>query len=404
MKIRNLIVLGLFFGLPGASALAGTISSVTNVSITPLNPSPGQTVAVSWTYNQPDPFNDPRAVILVGTTCAIQSANTAGQSIVAGDGCTPGSQVNGTGCVTPPMAPNEAAGAHTVSRNITIPSNLTPGNTYYVIVGMNNYSMNLNPTLSGTAVQNCTSFTIPLPPPYIHLTKTAEGTTANVGDKVLFTIYYDAGNITTFKITDAVDPRFTIVNVYNGGNAVGQNITWNLGSIGSPKQSFVSFLAQVNSGVAGDILPNTAIGSSVEILSSPSNEADVAIAEPELSIQKSVNLSTASIGTTLTYSLNYTNGGTTLSEYQNFDNGMPPGWNNTGGTWSAAGGVLSGTAPAGTFPDIVDSTMTPVHNGIYTVDMEVSSNDTGYFDSVFVFNASDPVTVGGAYHARISSD
>jgi hypothetical protein len=52
MKIRNLIVLGLFLGLSSSSALAFSVTGISGLSITPSNPSPGQTVAVTWTYTQ----------------------------------------------------------------------------------------------------------------------------------------------------------------------------------------------------------------------------------------------------------------------------------------------------------------------------------------------------------------
>ena len=406
MKIRNLIVTGLFFGLLVSTAQAGVISSVTGVSINPSNPSPGQNVTVTWTYNQPDAFNDPHGLIVVGPTCALQAAGTAGQSIVAGDGCVPTAQVNGTGCVTAPMAPNEAAGNHTVSKTVAIPSNLTPGTTYYVIVGMKNYNIYMNPSVSVEA-QNCVSFTIPLPPPYINLNKVAEGTTGNIGDKVLFTINYDTGNVTNFKITDTVDARFTILNVYNGGVQTGQAITWTLGNISVPQKSSVSFLVQINAGTAGTIIPNTAYGTSNEVGSTASNNAQVAIAQPGLSILKSVSSSTALVGDTVTYSLSYSNIGTTLAEYQNFNSGTYPGtWTQpvAGGTWTAVSGYLEETMNYGAiYPGLLDTSVTISHDAIYIIDMRVDSTNP-IFDAVFRFNYQDAGAVTNAYQARISSD
>ena len=398
MKIRNIIVLNLFLALASSSAWA-QISSVTGVSITPSNPSPGQTVSVNWNYTQATAFNDPRFFILVGPTCAAQPAGTAGQSIVMGDGCVSGAVVNG-GCNT--NGTNEAAGGHAMTRSITIPAGLTPGTTYYVIVGMADYYIGLNPTPS-LQQQACVSFTVPLPPPYITLTKIAEGTTANVGDKVLFTIKYDAGNITNFQISDAVDSRYTILQVFNGGAAAGQNITWTLGNMSVPQKSSVSFLAQVNPGPAsGDIIPNNANGSSNEV-SATSNNAQVVIAQPGLSILKSVSSTSAAIGDTLTYSMSYSNIGTTLSDYENFDDGLiPAGWTQSpaGGTWDASSGYLQQTAAVGTYPALLDNSMTPLHDAIYTYDVRISNLSLD-FDAVLRFNWTDP---NNYYMARISSD
>ncbi len=243
---------------------------------------------------------------------------------------------------------------------------------------------------------------------YITLIKVAEGTTANIGDKVLFTVNYDAGNVSNFKITDAVDSRFTILSVFSGGTAVGQNITWSLGTIGSPQKGSVSYLVQVNAGASGAIIPNTAIGTSNEVPSSPSNVAQVAVGEPGLSILKSVSSATAAVGDTLTYSMSYSNTGTTLSEYQNFNDGnVPAGWtidSGTGGTpgnWSAASGFLeeTNTLCASCYPALMDSTMTSLHDGIYILDMRI--NPANIFDTVFRFNYVD---TNNYYMARISSD
>ncbi len=406
MKIRNFIVTALFWIL-ATSASWAQISSVTGVSISPASPSPGQTVTVNWTYSQATAFNDPRFFIVVGPTCPVATSGTAGVSIVTGDGCVPSSSVNG-GCNT--NGTNEAAGSHAMSRTITIPTGLTPGTTYNVVVAMADYYIGLNPTVSGGAVQSCASFTVPLPPPYINLTKIAEGTTANVGVTVLFTINYDAGNIHNFQITDAVDPRFTILTVYNGGTALGQNITWSLGNISVPQKSSVSFLAKVNPGpVSGDIIPNSANGTSTEIASSPSNVAQVTIGLPGLSILKSVSSTTAAIGDTVTYSLSYSNVGTTLADYQNFDSGaVPGGWTvdaGTGGspgTWDAIPGYLEETSTlCGTcYPAMMDNSMAPIHDGIYTVDMRIDSANP-IFDAVLRFNY---VNANNYYMARISSD
>lgn len=144
MKIRNLIVAVLFLVL-GSSSAWGQISSITGVSITPSNPSPGQTVTVNWTYNQATANNDPRFFIVVGPDNTIQPAGTAGQSIVQGDGCVPSAIVNG-GCNT--NGTNEAAGSHSMSRTVTIPAGLTPGTTYYVLIGMGDYYVGLNPAVN----------------------------------------------------------------------------------------------------------------------------------------------------------------------------------------------------------------------------------------------------------------
>src|SRR5579885_2455900 len=81
-----------------SSGWAANITSVTNVTLNPPNPSPGQVVTITWTYNVDNGSNNPHAEIAInGNGSTLQPANTANQWIVLGDGCAPTTQVAG-GC------------------------------------------------------------------------------------------------------------------------------------------------------------------------------------------------------------------------------------------------------------------------------------------------------------------
>ncbi len=391
--------------------LHANISSVSGVSISPASPSPGQNATVTWTFVNtygPEPENyfitiykactipatgagnDPQTEIVVGDACAKPTPAANCLSCVSSSGC------NGLGSVA-------TAGTHTVSIPVTIPSDLVPGYTYYLVVAMASYNVYLNPDLTAQA-QACYQFTVPLTAPYINLNKVAEGTTANVGTNVLFTIYYDVGNVHNFTITDAVDSRFTILTVYSGGSNLGQNITWNSfpAYITSPQKGSVSFLAQVNSGTVGTLIPNTAQGSAADPASG-SSTVNVAIGEPGLTIQKSESETTANNGDTITYTMQYNNLGTTLVEFQNFDNDLiPAGWTNNpaGGVWDAAPGYLEQTSTAAGYTGYMDSTMTPIHDGIYICDMLIPSTNTAHEDGVMHFIQVDS---NNFYMARINA-
>jgi len=402
----------LFLALFAATVnLHAAISSVSGITISPANPSPGQAATITWTFVNtygPEPENyfitiyksctlpatgagnDPQTEVIVGDVCAQPTPASSCLSCVAG-GC------NSLGSVA-------TAGTHTVSVPVTIPNDLIPGYTYYLDVAMASYNVYMNPDLSAQA-QACCQFTVPLTAPYIKLNKVAEGTTANVGTDVLFTIYYDAGNVHNFTITDAVDSRFTILKVYSGGSWLGQNITWNSfpAYITSPQKGSVSFLAQVNGGaVSGTIIPNTAIGTSSDPATG-SSTAGVAIGEPGLTIQKSASESSANAGDTITYTMQYNNLGTTLVEFQNFDDGLiPAGWTNNplGGAWDAAPGYLEQTSTAAGYTGYMDSTMTPIHDGIYICDMLIPSTNTAHEDAVMHFIQVDS---NNFYMARINA-
>ena len=400
VKLREKVLPAVLLLLAAGSAVAANITSIPSVTISPAAPSPGQAITVTWVYTVDSSFNNPHAEIVISNTNALQSAGTANQYIVLGDGCVPTTQVSG-GCA---VGTNVPAGSVTYSTTVTVPSSLTPGFTYYVIVGMKDYNVYMNPSVSVDS-QNFASFTIPLPPPYITLNKVAQGSTANPGGEVLFTINYGASNVHTVQITDAVDPNFTILQVFNGGTSVGQNITWNLGNISSPVTGFVSFLAQVSaSATAGQEFGNTANATSTEV-NTVSNTAEVGVSVPVLTITKSAPAS-VNTGSPITYVLNYNNSGLALEEFENFDNGViPPTWSSTGCAWNAAPGYLEETqscATCTTYPYLQDSSMTPILYGVYVVDMMVDSNDCNNFDAVFNFNITVSGGVTTVYQIRLS--
>jgi hypothetical protein len=389
-----------------AGLFASNCTSVSNVQISPSNPAPGDTVTLTWDYTMDNASNHPYAMAVVSDQCAFRPGNTGGQYVVLGNGCLPSSgQVSG-GCDMGTNVPMSASG----SKSITIPSTLIPGTTYYVAVAMRDYNVYANPGLSLDR-EACTSFTIPLPPPYIKLSKIAEGTSAAPGGRVLYTIYYDFANTTNVSITDVVDPQMSVVAVYEGGVAAGNTITWSFpGFNGSPKKGFVSYLAQVGGAVANNtVIPNVATASSVEVPLASSNNAPVVVAGVGLALAKSVTPSTAVAGDTLTYTLGYTAAGQALWEYENFNGGtVPAGWvpvpdGATNATWSAAGGYLQSVGSLGSFfPGIKNTNMAPIHDAVYIYDTQVRS-DSNFFDSVFRFNI-DPANDNNFYMAVLETD
>jgi len=378
------------------------VTSITNLAISPSNPSPGQTVNIAWTYTIPNASGtNPDAIVVVSNTNTLQAAGTANQWVVLGDGCAPETgNVNG-GCYVGPAS----SGSNNYSTNITIPPGLTPGFTYYVIVGMRGSGgAYMNPTVN-VDYQAAISFTVPLPAPYITLNKVAQGSTADPGGEVLFVINYNASNVHNVQITDAVPSQFTISQVYNGGIASGQNITWNLGNIASPQVGFVSFLATLSpTATAGQVFSNSASATSTEV-NTTSNAAEVGVSVPELVITKSAPASVAA-GSPVTYVMDYTNTGLQLEEFENFDNGIiPPSWSSTGCAWSATPGYLEETQSCSTcttYPYLQDSSMTPILYGVYIVDMMVDSNDCNNFDAVFNFNITVNAGVTTVYQVRLS--
>jgi hypothetical protein len=359
---------------------------------------------VNWNYTT-DATGNPAYGIAFSTSCGFQSGNTAGQTYVS-DGCaSSGTQLNG-GCQ---IASGQAAGTWPGTKTFTVPAGLVPGTTYYVTVGMHDYNLYANPSVSGGIVSSCASFTVPLPPPSVTLFKTAEGQSAVVGGKVLFTIYYTAANTNNVVITDVVNSNFNISAVYGGGSAAGQTITWTIpGPFTAPTTGSVSFLATVKAGTpTNTVIPNQASAVATSVSTVQSNVADVVVGTVGLALTKSVNPTAAVVaGDTLTYTMVYSTQGESLAEYQNFDaGGIPAGWNvHNGGTWVNSGGVMTQTQLPGVgYPGLIDSNLA-IHDAVYIVDTRVSSQATGNYDAVMRINQDSATAPTMFWNIRLSSD
>ncbi len=393
--------------LPALKIFPGNITSVSNVQIIPPNPSPGQTVEVRWNYYVDSPYNNPHALVVVSDTNTLRPANTSGQWVMIGNGCvTPPNpetaQVTGGCNLGNNISP---AGTHSSTESgtytFTLPTTLVPGYTYYIIVGMKDYNVYMNPSVDVTA-QNYVQFTIPLPPPTIELRKVAEGSAAQPGGYVLYTIYYYIANTNNVIITDDIPPNVNCVQVYDGGTC-GDPITWNLGNISIPVRGSVSWLGQINGSVSqGTVIHNTASATSNET-SATSNDAIVTIGA-SLEINKGAKPNAVQVGDTITYVLTYTNSGYALSEYIDFSTPSTepiPGWTEevATATWEITSGYLRVVGPAEQWGKLIKNTPS-LHDAMYITDMYIpSSNPSG--DAVFIFNF---INIGNMYHARIQSD
>ncbi len=405
--MKKNFILALIINIFSTHIFSANITSVSNVQIIPSNPSPGQTVEVRWDYYVDSEYNNPHALVVVSDTNTLRPANTSGQWVMIGNGCiTPpnpeSAQVTGGCSLGNNISP---AGTHSSIESgtytFTLPSTLIPGYTYYIIVGMKDYNVYMNPSVDVSA-QNYFQFTIPLPPPTIQLSKVAEGSAAQPGGYVLYTIYYYIANTNNVVITDDIPANVTCVEVYDGGTC-GNPITWNLGNISIPVRGSVSWLGQISGSVSqGTVIHNTAQGTSNET-SATSNDATVTIGA-SLEINKGAVSNAVQVGDTITYVLTYTNSGFALSEYVDFSTPATepiPGWTEevTGATWQIIGGYLQATGPGGQWGKLIKNTPS-LHDAMYITDIYVPSSNTSG-DAVFIFNFIDQ---GNMYHARIQSD
>lgn len=369
---------------------SANITSISGVAIVPSNPSPGDTVTLTWDYVMDSAFNSPASLVVVSDQCALRNA-TPNQMVVVGNSCASGgTQVSG-GCV---LGSNKPSGTNTETRSITIPSTLVPGFTYYVAVGMKDYNCYINPSLDVQA-QNCVSFTIPLPPPYVTLDKVAEGSAAAPGGNVLYTIFYDAANTNGLTISNAIPSDMTFIEAYDGGVYSAGTVTWNIGNITSPVKGSVSFLVQVNGGTTAGTVINDSASATSSGASGVSNDTPVTVGAA-LKISKFAKPSTVAVGQTITYNITYTNEGYAMSEYVNFDSAADiAGWDSWGGgappaDWQVTGGYLlqNENASSVNWPSL--SKPSPLlHDAMYITDLFIPSESSTAYDAVFKFNVID---------------
>ncbi len=403
-KAFSLVTAGLFCLLSLQNTYSANITSITSVTITPPAPVENSVVQIDWDYQIDSPFNNPHYFIVISDTNTIRPAGTAGQWVMIGNGCTtpasPASAFVTGGCS---LGAGVVAGVNHASVSFTLPAALSTGVPYYVIVGMKDYNVYLNPSVDVQQQGHSASFSLPLPPASAVVNKTIEGTNTAAGYKILYTIEYNVVNTSNFVISDPVPAEAGFLKAYDGGSLVAGSVVWNFGNIGARRTGKVSWMAVVNGGVSdGTVISNTALYSSDELGSNSTNTVNITAGRnPEFGTVKSAAVTNANAGDTITFTVSASNNGLTAEEYIDFSSASDmDGWTveTPGGTWTVSGGVLIGTTASG-WPKIVKNTPS-FRDAMYIADMYVPSYN-GPGDAVLLFNYVD---MNNMYHARFQAD
>ena len=315
-------------------------SNVSVVSMTPLNPNPGDMVTIVVSYCAAA-YDDTRIMVAVSQYNMIQANNTAGQTFKVDEN---GTDVGGTGAGNSSVNGGYdthdspvTAQCYTVSFNINIPTTFSGGGTYYIVVGARSYYT--APGAGNIDSQNYLQFTLPLPLPSASITKTAENTAELPGDNLLYTINYTVVNSTAFTITDTIPPNCTLVSQSvggtNSGTTAGSTLTWSLGNSTAQVTGSVWFIVNIGAGAASSTIHNTANWTTTEIpTGGASNDAPVTVGQSPLTITKSESETTGVIGDTVTYAFDFSSGGMSFFSYDTFDSTIAGFHDNgAGGTW-----------------------------------------------------------------------
>jgi hypothetical protein len=213
--------------------------------------------------------------------------------------------------------------------------------TLYLHVGLRDNNtgegdwINLPTTCGGLDVNSANSWTIPVLPASVTLSKRAEGVIQSVGDLVLFSIDYDYAN-SPLSITDPLPGAGNLAVVSWGpssitggtvggtGASVGAtsgNITWTFptraGMPGSSDGTVWVLMRVVNPIAANTVISNTATANGTV-----SSTVTIKAGQAAMSIKKSQSVNApgkVNFGDTLTYYLEYDINGYQLKSYRAFD-------------------------------------------------------------------------------------
>ncbi len=412
----------LFFSVSNISA--GPISGVDVISVVPPVAAPGSTVAVTFRYDVPS-YTKTFLMIAFSNVSNTQDCNsgaTTGQYFVTYENNQNGPPVSGytKGYDTNDNGSGGSTVAFTWTYNLTVPSTLSEGMSYFIIVGAKDYSIDCGGDWTSRVLGSTydyISFSTPPPMTGGVISKTVEATTARPGDYVLHTIDYNFANANSCQITDAVPANCTLISQSlggtSGGTAAGSGLTWNIGNTASRIIDKVWYVVQINSGTPpGTVISDIASWSLIDpgtlgTVTGSSADAPVMIG-PDFSFTKSENVTDAAIGDTVTYTYDFNAGGLAFWSIDNFDStlagfhtvGPGPGFTNGGGYVASV--AQAGPDP-GYYPHLLRDTPTNFCFGDIQGDVYIESGVNN--DALIAFRDNNLSGAPGcAYGVGISTD
>lgn len=248
-------------------------------------------------------FNPATATDPVQVHVVAPLANTTVNLIVDGGISGPGF-VNQTQVNTVPDAGLAFPFARPTGANEDWSARITADKIIYVYI--------MSSTQASSTAPGETFFSVPPPiDPILLVTKSVSKNVATLGDTLTYTLVAEnpgSGNVTNAQIWDTLPAGVGLVSATPAPSLSAAPLyQWNLGTIGSAGAVTVRMTVVVNAGVQLEVKHNTATAKSDLTQPFESNDAPFTILIPGADLVKSVSLSQAMPGDTLTYVLSYTN-------------------------------------------------------------------------------------------------
>ncbi len=152
--------------------------------------------------------------------------------------------------------------------------------------------------------------------PEMTFSKSADNSSADPGDTVVYTLYYEntgSGVATDVIVTDTIPEDTTFVSSDPGYDGVsGDTYTWNIGTVAGYSNGTITITVTVDPGTLdGTLLHNEATLDYDDANGNPYDQltdyADVTVTAPEMTFSKVADVDLADPGDTIVYTLTYNN-------------------------------------------------------------------------------------------------
>ncbi len=300
---------------------SATVNLNANLSITKtdglanVNPGSAVTYTIVVSNAGPDPSTGsivtdtvPAALTGVTWTCG---ALTGGATCGAANGS--GNTINTTANL-----PSGGSVTYTVTGTLSATATGTLSNTARVVVPASGVTDPNDPTRTGANNNSATDTTTINAASNLAVTKTVNNAAPNVGNAIAYTVSVTNGGpagATNVRLTDLLPAGLTFVSAVPSGSTTYNSGTglWTIGSLANGATATLVINATVNAGTGGSTITNTTSGLTLDqfdpVSTNNVGSVPLTVTSADLSLAKTVNNATPSLGQNVTFTITLGNAG-----------------------------------------------------------------------------------------------